>query len=78
MVQEQVAFEKTKQQQETLTLSDISPMWGKRLGQRQELPVPTSITWLRWWTEIISPPNCVVEKHMVSCYILMLLLLPQL
>jgi hypothetical protein len=36
MVQKQVAFEKTKQQQETLTLSDISPRWAERLGQRQE------------------------------------------
>ena len=47
MAQKQIAFEKTKQQQEALTLSDISPKWAKRLGQRQELPVPMSITWLR-------------------------------
>jgi len=64
MVQKQVAFEKTKQQQQTLTLNDISPRWAKRLGERQELPVPMSITWLRWWFEIIWPPKCVVgEAH---------------
>jgi len=62
MAQEQIAFEKTKQQQELLTLSDISPKWAKRLGQRQELPVPMSITWLRWWLEIIWPPKCVVGE----------------
>ena len=32
MAQKQIAFEKTKQQQEELTLSDISPKWAKRLG----------------------------------------------
>jgi hypothetical protein len=39
MEQRQVAFENPKQQ-EALTLSDISPKWAKRLGERQELPVP--------------------------------------
>jgi hypothetical protein len=68
MVQRQVAFEKTKQQQETLILSDISPRWAKRLGERQELPVPISITWLRWWFEITSASKCVVggEAHSLT------------
>ncbi len=44
MVQKRVAFEKTKQQQEASALSDISPKWAKRLGERQQLPVPMSIT----------------------------------
>jgi hypothetical protein len=48
MGQKQVAFEKTKQRQEALTLSDISPKWAKRLGDQQKLPLPLSITWLRW------------------------------
>ena len=47
MVQKQIAFEK-KLEQEALTLSDISPKWAKRLGEQQQLPVPLSITWLRW------------------------------
>ena len=34
MAQKQIAFEKTRQQQETLTLSDISPNWAKRLGEQ--------------------------------------------
>ena len=64
MVQKQIAFEKTKQQQIGLTLSDISPKWAKRLGEQQQLPAPMSITWLRWWFEIIYPPKCVVgEAH---------------
>jgi len=64
MAQKQIAFEKTKQQQEALTLSDISHKWAKRLGQCQELPIPMSITWLRWWFEIIYPPKCIVaEAH---------------
>ena len=64
MMQKQVAFEKTEQQQEVLTLSDISPKWAKRLGEQQQLPVPLSFTWLRWWFEIIYPTKCVVgEAH---------------
>ena len=66
MVQKQIAFEKTKTklQQEALALDDISPKWAKRLGEQQQLPVPLSITWLRWWFEIIYPPKCVVgEAH---------------
>ena len=48
MVQSQIAFEKTKQQLEELTFSEISPKWAKRLGETQQLPVPMSLTWLRW------------------------------
>ena len=44
MMQKQVAFEKTKQLQEALTLSDISPKWAKRIGERQQLPAPL-LTW---------------------------------
>jgi hypothetical protein len=62
MVQKQIAFEKTKLQQEALALDDISHKWAKRLGEQQQLPVPLSITWLRWWFEIISPPKCVVGE----------------
>ena len=64
MVQKQITFEKTKQPQEGLSFSDISPKWAKRLREHQQLPVPLSITWLRWWFEIIYPPKCVVgEAH---------------
>ena len=64
MAQEQIAFEKAKQQYEGLTLSYISPKWAKRLGEQQQLPVPLSFTWLRWWFEIIHPTKCVVgEAH---------------
>jgi hypothetical protein len=66
MGQKQLAFEKTRIE-EPLNLSDISPKWAKRLGdqrQQQHLPRPMSITWLRWWLEIIYPPKCVVgEAH---------------
>ena len=64
MVQKQIAFQKTKQLQEGLTFSDISPKWAKRLGEQQQLPVPMSTTWLHWWFEIINPSGCVVgEAH---------------
>jgi hypothetical protein len=67
MVQRQVAFENTKQQQEALTLSDIAPKWAKRLGEHQELPVPMSITWLRWYFELKRASRCVVgEAHRYS------------
>ncbi|HYT43443.1 MAG TPA: hypothetical protein VEP90_13980 [Methylomirabilota bacterium] len=64
MVQKQLAFEKTKQLQEGITFSYISPMWAKRLGDQQQLPIPMSLTWLLWWFEIINPSKCVVgEAH---------------
>jgi hypothetical protein len=64
MAQKQIAFEKTKQQQEELTMSDISPKWAKRLGDQEELPVPMSITWLRWYFELKRASRCVVgEAH---------------
>jgi len=67
MVQKRVAFEKTKQQQEASALSDISPKWAKRLGERQQLPVPLSITWLRWYFELKRASRCVVgEAHRYS------------
>ncbi|PWU80935.1 MAG: hypothetical protein DLM72_09740 [Candidatus Nitrosopolaris wilkensis] len=57
-----MAFENTRQQQEALTLSDISPKWAKRLVERQELPVPMSITWLRWYFELKRASRCVVGE----------------
>ena len=67
MVQRQVAFENTKQQQEALTLSNISPKWAKRLGECQELPVPMSITWLRRYFELKRASSSVVgEAHRYS------------
>ncbi|HET7148872.1 MAG TPA: hypothetical protein VFI73_10285 [Candidatus Nitrosopolaris sp.] len=51
----------TQQQQGTFTLSDISPNWAKRLGE-QQLPAQMSITWFRWWLEMIWPPKCVVGE----------------
>jgi len=62
MVQKQIAFEKPRRQQEGLTFNQISPKWAKRLGEQQQLPIPLSITWLRWWFEIIYPPKCVVGE----------------
>jgi hypothetical protein len=62
MVQKQVAFEKTTLRQEALTLSNISPKWAKRLGDQQKLPIPLSITWIRWWFEITSASKCVVGE----------------
>jgi hypothetical protein len=62
MMQKQVAFERAKQQLGALTLSDISPRWAKRLGDQQKLPIPLSITWLRWWFEITSGSKCVVGE----------------
>lgn len=67
MVQKQIAFEKTTQRQQALTLSDISPKWAKRLGDQQKLPIPLSITWLRRWFEITSASECVVgEAHSLT------------
>jgi hypothetical protein len=43
-------------------LSNISPKWARRLGERQELPVPMSITWLRRYFELKSASKCVVEE----------------
>ena len=62
MVQKLIAFEKTKQQQQGLTFSDISPKWAKRLGEQQQLPVPLSLTWLRWYFELKRASRCVVGE----------------
>ena len=61
MVQKQFAFDKTKEQMnERLSISEISPRWARRL----ETSIPISITWLRWWFEIIRSQKCVVgEAH---------------
>jgi hypothetical protein len=61
MITQSPLLEKTIEQQETLTLSDISPKWATRLDQQKQ-PIPLSITWLRWWFEITWPPKCVVGE----------------
>jgi hypothetical protein len=62
MEQRQVAFQKTKEQRGGLTLSDISPNWAKRLGDQQQLPVPLSITWLRWYFDPKRASKCIVGE----------------
>jgi hypothetical protein len=42
MITESPLLEKTREQQETLTLSDISPKWATRLGDQQKQPIPLS------------------------------------
>lgn len=67
MVQKRVAFEMTTERQEALALSDISPKWAERLEGHQQLPVPMSITWLRWYFELKRASRCVVgEAHRYS------------
>ena len=47
---------------EFATLADIAPSWSMRL---QNLPGSTwSFRWLRWYSDITSPENCIVgEAH---------------
>ncbi|MEW6605587.1 MAG: hypothetical protein AB1351_13000 [Thermoproteota archaeon] len=47
---------------ELVTLADISPSWSMRL---QNLPGSKwSFRWLRWYSDITSPENCIVgEAH---------------
>src|SRR5690606_14161533 len=47
---------------ELMTLADISPSWNMRL---QDLPSSKwSFRWLRWYSDITSPENCIVgEAH---------------
>ena len=45
---------------ELLTLADIAPLWDKRL---KELPASRwSLRWLRWYSDIVSPENCIVGE----------------
>ena len=60
MMQKQVAFEKAKQREKELTFSDISPKWATRLVEQQQLPIPMSLTWLRWYFELKRASRCVV------------------
>jgi len=62
MEQRAIAFQKTKEQRGGLTLSDISPNWAKRLGDQQQLPVPLSITWLRWYFDLKRASKCIVGE----------------
>lgn len=61
MEQRQVVFQKTKERGGGLTLSDISPHWAKRLEGRK-LPVPLSITWLRWYFDLKRASKCIVGE----------------
>ncbi len=53
------------QQQCELTFKEISPKWAERLEQqKQQLPFPLSITWLRWYSKIRQSSKCIVgEAH---------------
>jgi hypothetical protein len=64
MMQKQIAFEeKTKEEHSPLSLMDISPTWARRFEkQQQQLPIPLSFTWLRWYFEIVAPSKCVVGE----------------
>ena len=44
-----------------VTLNDIAPRWAKRLEQKK-LPVPLSLTWLKWYFELDSPSKCIVGE----------------
>jgi hypothetical protein len=45
-----------------LTLREIAPKWAKRLEERNKLPFPLSLTWLKWYYELDHPSKCVVGE----------------
>ena len=50
-----------EQKNSPFTLNDIAPRWAKRLEQKK-LPVPLSLTWLKWYFELDSPSKCIVGE----------------
>ena len=51
-----------KEKKKALTLEAIAPKWAKRLEQRNDLPFPLSLTWLKWYYELDHPSKCVVGE----------------
>lgn len=56
-----------KEKKKALTLEAIAPKWAKRLEQRNDLPFPLSLTWLKWYYELDHPSKCVVGEAYGHC-----------
>src|SRR5215216_6386633 len=50
-----------EQQQQTLVLEDISPIWASRL-KKENLPTFMSSTWRKWHSELQKASKCVVGE----------------
>ncbi len=50
------------QQQQIMSLSDISPTWATRLKEKQSPLFLISLARLRWLSEIIHPKKCIVAE----------------
>ncbi|MFI5424112.1 MAG: hypothetical protein WB612_01180 [Nitrososphaeraceae archaeon] len=53
-----IAMQNTR---EKLSLADISPVWHYRLYEHT-LPLPFSLTWLKWYFELKVASKCVVGE----------------
>ena len=65
---QQDIWQDTQQQQQhryQLNFKDICPKWAERLEQqKQQLPFPLSVMWLRWYSQIRESSKCIVgEAH---------------
>jgi hypothetical protein len=65
-----IAMQNTR---ERLSLADISPVWHYRLYEHT-LPLPFSLTWLKWYFELKVAAKCVVgeaynydSSYLVEC-----------
>ena len=57
-------MEEEEREQQLITLREIAPKWAERFEQRNDLPFPLSLTWLKWYFELDHPAKCVVgEAH---------------
>ena len=52
----------TEERKRALTLREIAPKWAKRLEEKNKLPFPLSLTWLKWYYELDHPSKCVVGE----------------
>ena len=52
----------TEERKRALTLREIAPKWAKRLEEKNKLPFPLSLTWLKWFYELDHPSKCVVGE----------------
>src|SRR6266487_1184815 len=49
-----------EEEKKLLTLKEIAPNWAKRL--EHTLPLPLSLTWLKWYYEFDHPSKCIVGE----------------
>lgn len=67
VMQSITTFVREEETKKGLTLKEIAPKWAERLDQKNNLPFPLSLTWLKWYYELDHPSKCVVGEAYGYC-----------